>query len=67
MASKYQTKWEPNQENREFWEEVLVGRKITQVNYNYGGIESFVLDSGELITLTKGPGDRPTIAIQDDV
>lgn len=67
MASKYRAPWVPMQENREFWDEVLVGRTIKEIHYKDGGIDAFVLDSGELITLTKGPEERPTICIQDDV
>lgn len=54
------------QENREFWTEVLVGRTIKEVTYKDGGIDAFVLDSGEVVSLHKGPNDRPTIAIQDE-
>lgn len=67
MASKYRSPWVPMQENREFWDEVLVGRTIKEIQYKDGGIEAFVLDSGEVVQLAKGPQDRPTICIRDDV
>lgn len=66
MASKYQASWVSGQENREFWNEVLVSKKIVFVNWTDGGIESLVLDSGEVVKLVGGPEQRATFAIQDD-
>lgn len=67
MPSKYKAKWETGHENREFWEEVLVGRTIKELQFTGGDLVSFVLDSGEVVLLAKGPENRPTIAIKDDV
>lgn len=54
-------------QNSAFWEEVLVGRKITSINWKDGGIDAFVLDSGEVVKLYSGPEGRPTICIEDGV
>jgi hypothetical protein len=46
---EYKNKWQPNSLNKEFWEEVLVGRKIKSLNLDTTGIKSFVLDNDEII------------------
>jgi hypothetical protein len=53
---KYKSEWKPNELNKEFWSEVLVGRKIESVEYvsmpyDEGNerIGFFNLDSGERV------------------
>jgi len=68
-VSKYHAEWKPFSPNVEFWNEVLVGRKITGVVRDDEGITAICLDSGELVNLAtrmdaKGKV-RGTICIQD--
>lgn len=54
--SKYRSEWKAFSKNEEFWNEVLVGRKIEKVTFFDDGtaIKSFTLDSGEEVFLTHG-------------
>jgi len=58
---EYNTKWKPNDLNEDFWNEVLVGRKIITVSYNDEGIDNFTLDNGEVIYIMK---DKNTFYIK---
>jgi len=56
---KYKTEWKPNELNKEFWDEVLIGRKIESVEYipmpyDEGNerIGFLILDSGERIGIS---------------
>lgn len=67
--TKYKSKWKPHNLNIEFWDEVLLGKTIMEVNYNTEGVKSVVLDNGEEIFFTaeggkfyiKAPMDNPLI------
>lgn len=50
---KYKNEWKEYSINKDFWKEVLVGRKITDVVFDDEGITSFHLDSGEETFLLK--------------
>jgi len=49
--SKYKAEWKEFSLNEDFWKEVLVGRKITEITFDDHGIATFVLDSGEVVHL----------------
>ena len=51
MKVAYKSKWKPNSENRQYWEEVMVGRTITGLGFVDGRIDNFTLDSGEIMYL----------------
>lgn len=59
----YKNCWKPNSENKEFWEEVLVGQTITKLEFDKKGLNNFTLSSGEKIFLVKGPESQATICI----
>lgn len=48
---KYRRKWKPNHTNKEFWKEVLIGRKIVKSRHKDGALQSLTLDSGEVLYL----------------
>ncbi|HUU88084.1 MAG TPA: hypothetical protein VMX17_10070 [Candidatus Glassbacteria bacterium] len=56
MGIEYNTEWKAGNLNEDFWNEVLVGRKIITVSYNDEGIDNFTLDNGEVIYLMRNKG-----------
>jgi hypothetical protein len=50
-VSKYKAEWKPNSKNEAFWDEVMVGRKITKVVWTEDRITGLILDSGEEVFL----------------
>jgi hypothetical protein len=50
----YKEKWLENSMNKDFWNEVLVGRSIASVRFDKNGIEGLKLDNGETIFLATG-------------
>jgi len=48
---KYKNEWKPNSLNKEFWGEVLVGHKITDIRFDNKGIHSFVLENGQQVII----------------
>lgn len=54
--SKYKATWKEFALNKEFWEEVLVGRTIKELTWDDNGISALVLDNGEIIHLPKENG-----------
>lgn len=52
-VNKYKYEWKENELNEEFWNEVLLHRTITQVNFDETGIKSLFLDSGEEVSLLR--------------
>ena len=46
---KYNNEWKTNSLNKPFWNEVLLGRKITKIAYSKDGIKYILLDSGEKV------------------
>lgn len=53
-VSNYQSEWKVADNNEEFWEEVLVGREVTDVVVGEKGIEEIHLSSGETIYVDDG-------------
>jgi hypothetical protein len=49
MNVKYKAEWKEQELNKEFWEEVLVGKKITSIDWGKDRIHGLKLDSGETI------------------
>jgi hypothetical protein len=45
----YKNKWQENSLNIEFWKEILIGRLITNLEFDNFGLKYFVLDNGEKI------------------
>lgn len=63
-STRYHHEWRPNELNVEFWGEVLVGRRITCLEWDDKGISALVLDSGERVYLPI-PGGRLAIKSHD--
>ena len=61
MGIEYNTEWKAGNLNEDFWNEVLIGRKIITVSYNDEGIDNFTLDNGEVIYIMK---DKNTFYIK---
>lgn len=63
--SKYKEKWEANSKNEPFWREVLVGKKVTDIKWKDGAMDSLVLDSGEEVFIHKNENGVATLMIKD--
>ncbi len=62
--TKYKTEFKNGEMNQDFWREVLVDRKITDITFDNHGISTIKLDSGETVFLPiELKGGR--LAIQD--
>jgi hypothetical protein len=57
-GSRYSSKWTPGQRNEEFWREVLVGRKIVEIEWDDKGVSALVFDNGEKILFPSVEGGR---------
>lgn len=64
-TSKYKAEWKPFSKNEEFWNEVLVGRKIVNITWDDNGITGVTLDSGEWVGVKKNEFDHATLFIKD--
>jgi len=63
--SKYKTLWEAGATNEKFWEEVLVGKRITGLKWKDDKIDCLVLDSGEEVFIHKNENGVATLMIKD--
>ena len=64
-VSKYKAEWKPQSRNEEFWNEVLVDRKIVGITWDGDGMTGFTLDSGEWVGIKKNENAVATLFIQD--
>jgi hypothetical protein len=60
----YEAKWTPGKRNIAFWNEVLVGKTITELKFDKKGLASFLLSDGQEVYL-HACKRRATLAIQD--
>ena len=63
--SKYKSEWKEFELNKDFWQEVLVGRTIKDVVFDDAGIKHLLLDSGEEVFVVKNENGRPVFGIKD--
>lgn len=63
--SKYKAEWKEFELNKEFWQEVLVGRTIKDVVFDDDGIKHLLLDSGEEVFVVKNENSKAVFCIND--
>lgn len=63
--SKYKSEWKEFELNKEFWQEVLVGRTIKDVVFDDTGIKHLLLDSGEEVFVVKNEHSKAVFCIKD--
>jgi hypothetical protein len=65
QVSKYKVEWKAFSKNEEFWREVLVGRKIVDIQFNESHLCALKLDSGELVKIINNEDGKGVLCIED--
>lgn len=65
MNSKYKSEWKEFSMNKDFWNEVLLGRTIKDVVFNEEGIESIVFDNDEKLFVWTNENGKAVFCIDD--
>lgn len=65
MISKYKSEWKEFSMNKDFWNEVLLGRTIKEVMFDEDGISSIVLDNDENLFVVKNENCKAVFCIND--
>lgn len=63
--SRYKNEWKENSLNKEFWEEVFVGRTIDELLFDDNGLSAIVLDDRQIIYLKHEDISKGVIYIKD--